>query len=247
MSYSQAQALSDDITKQLGLIDSQIISYNNFANTVAVNLSNMKAIEESIKLKEELNAILIQSSKIMRDKAKNHFEKIVTDALQFVTQDTAYKFVIEENMKRGKPSYEFYIESMVDGNISRQKPEDSCGGGFIDIISVTAKTAYLQIFSNPQIMDASLRLDEPGKMVSDLMSVKFAEYIKFLGKQFDKQVIMVTHNENLASIADATFIVEKNRNGISSVTNKTVLDTAINNLLVNIEEDYQEENENATE
>lgn len=247
MSYSQAQALSDDITKQLGLIDSQIISYNNFANTVAVNLSNMKAIEESIKLKEELNAILIQSSKIMRDKAKNHFEKIVTDALQFVTQDTAYKFVIEEDMKRGKPSYEFYIESMVDGNISRQKPEDSCGGGFIDIISVTAKTAYLQIFSNPQIMDASLRLDEPGKMVSDLMSVKFAEYIKFLGKQFDKQVIMVTHNENLASIADATFIVEKNRNGISSVTNKTVLDTAINNLLVNIEEDYQEENENATE
>ena len=73
-------------------------------------------------------------------------------------------------------------------------------------------------------------------MVSEQMSVKFAEYIKFLGKQFGLQIIMVTHNENISSIANDTFVVSKNRNGISVVSPFVNLTTStitedINNIL----------------
>lgn len=218
--------ISSTIMNELNSINTQIQTYNNL-ETQIVNLdSKIYTTELNIKMHEELSAILISSAKVMRDKAKAHFEKIVTDALQFVSQDSTCKFVIEESMVRGKPAYEFYIETIVNGEVCRKKPEDSCGGGFIDIISVTAKVAYLKIFNNPKIMNVCFQMDEPGKMVSEQMSVKFAEYIKFLGKQFGLQIIMVTHNENISVIADNTFTISKNRNGVSVVSTLINLSTS---------------------
>ena len=71
-------------------------------------------------------------------------------------------------------------------------------------------------------MNATLFYDEPGKMISEQMSVKFAEYIKFLGSYYNRQTIMVTHNDNLSSVADKTFLVRKDANGISTAIPMTV-------------------------
>lgn len=207
------------LTSEINRLQASISEYEMLESQKKNIISQIKTLEEDINYRQELNAILIRSASIMRDKAKNHFEKIVTDALQFVSQDNTCKFVIEESTMRGKPAYEFYIETIVNGEVCRKKPEDSCGGGFIDIISVTAKVAYLKIFNNPKINNLCFIMDEPGKMISEQMSTKFAEYIKFLGKQFGLQIIMITHNENISSIADETFIVNKNRNGISTISN----------------------------
>ena len=199
-------------------IEEQITQYNAIGLSIQNINQRIHVAEDRIKLETEMESIFRKASESLRQKAKVHFEKIVTDALQFVTQDINTKFVIEESIVRNKPAYEFYIETMVNGIVSKQKPEDACGGGFIDIISVTLKYAYLQIFNNPEIKNACLILDEPGKMISEQMSVKFAEYIKFLGKHFGKQTIMITHNENLSNIANKTFYVQKNRSGISNVS-----------------------------
>ena len=183
-----------------------------------IKLQTKKSAKEfEIELNDMSHLILNMASKQIRDVARQHFEKIVTDALQFVTQDTNYKFIIEDKTDAKKPSYEFYIESLVNGKVCRQKPEDACGGGFIDIISVTAKYAYREIFKDPEIMNAATLLDEPGKMVSELMSVKFAEFIRFLGKKFGKQTIMVTHKDTIANVADLTLYVRKDRQGVSKV------------------------------
>lgn len=235
MTYN-APDVTKMISNEINKLDAKIQEYNNLVSQVNMIIDNIDKIKKFIELHEELSAIFIDSAKIMRDKAKGHFEKIVTDALQFISQDNTYKFVIEESMVRGKPAYEFYIESIINGEVCRKKPEDSCGGGFIDIISVTAKVAYLKIFNNPKIMNVCFQMDEPGKMISEQMSVKFAEYIKFLGKQFGLQIIMVTHNENLAVMADDTFVVTKNKNGISVISPLVNLSTSnitqdINNIL----------------
>lgn len=190
------------------------------------------SVLNAIEIQEITSSILIQSSTAMRDTAKTHLEKIVTDALQFMTQDTSYKFIIEIDTSKSKPSAEFFIESITDGNLTKLKPEDSCGGGFIDVINVTLKVAYLVIFKEPKIMNATLLLDEPNKMVSEQMSIKFAEYIKFLGKQFGLRIIMITHNDNLSNVADETFVVMKNRSGISNVSNVVNLNSNdIDNIL----------------
>lgn len=172
---------------------------------------------------EKVIAILTQAATTSRDNARTHFEKIITDALQFVSQSKDYEFIIKELPNRAKASYEFYIKSTVNGVECIQKPEDANGGGFVDIISVAAKYAYLEIFNDPKIMSSTLLFDEPGKMISEQMSVKFAEYIKFLGNHYGRQTIMVTHNDNLSNVADKTFVVRKDRNGISTATEQTAI------------------------
>ena len=190
------------------------------------NLNNeIKFLQYKIKTMEDENialgkviTILTAAATASRDNARQHFEKIITDALQFISQSKDYEFMIKELTGRAKASYEFYIKSTVNGVECIQKPEDANGGGFVDIISVTAIYAYLEIFNDPKIMNATLFYDEPGKMISEQMSVKFAEYIKFLGSHYNRQTIMITHNDNLSSVADKTFLVRKDANGISTVS-----------------------------
>lgn len=197
---------------------------------IATIKSKAQALETMNQNLEKVIVILTQAATTSRDNARAHFEKIITDALQFVTQSKDYEFIIKELTGRAKASYEFYIKSTVNGIECIQKPEDANGGGFVDIISVAAKYAYREIFNDPKIMSDTLLYDEPGKMISEQMSVKFAEYIKFLGNHYGRQTIMITHNENLSNVADKTFVVRKDRNGISTATEQTALDISFDDM-----------------
>lgn len=117
-----------------------------------------------------------------------------------------------------KASYEFFIKTTINGEESLQSPKDANGGGFVDIISVAAKYAYLELFNDPKIQCGTVFLDEPGKMIDEQRSIKFAEYIKELGKNYNKQTIMITHNTSLKDIADQTYYVSQNANLISQVS-----------------------------
>ena len=220
MNLSEFQNNLKDMEKKL------IIATENKLNVE----NEIKALDQKMNIytneNEDLQrviAILTQTSSISRDNARAHFEKIVTDALQFVTQSTDYEFLIQEIPGRAKASYEFYIKSTVNGIECIQKPEDSNGGGFIDIISVACKYAYREIFNDPRIQCDTLLYDEPGKMISEKMSVKFAEYIKFLGSHYGRQTIMVTHNDSLANTGDLTYYVSKNNLGVSSVLDNSLI------------------------
>ena len=212
------------------------------------NLNNeIKFLQYKIKTMEDENialgkviTILTAAATASRDNARQHFEKIITDALQFISQSKDYEFMIKELTGRAKASYEFYIKSTVNGVECIQKPEDANGGGFVDIISVAAKYTYLEIFNDPKIMNATLFYDEPGKMISEQMSVKFAEYIKFLGSHYNRQTIMITHNDNLSSVADKTFLVRKDANGISTVSE---LNTIVSQIDFSDIDKMEEENE----
>ena len=195
---------------------------HNLNNEIKFLQYKIKTMEDENIALEKVITILTAAATASRDNARQHFEKIITDALQFISQSKDYEFMIKELTGRAKASYEFYIKSTVNGVECIQKPEDANGGGFVDIISVAAKYAYLEIFNDPKIMNATLFYDEPGKMISEQMSVKFAEYIKFLGSHYNRQTIMITHNDNLSSVADKTFLVRKDTNGISTAIPMTV-------------------------
>ena len=201
------------LSDNLLILKTQKTNIENDINSYSSKISNLE--DDNITFSKIIQ-IYTQASTISRDNARQHFEKIVTDALQFVTQSKDYEFVIEELQGRTKASYEFYIRSTVNGISCLQKPQDANGGGFVDIISIALKYAYLELFNDPKIRCSTLIYDEPGKMISENMSIKFAEYIKFLGKNYGKQTIMVPHNDNIANVADKTFMVAKNRNGIST-------------------------------
>ena len=76
------------------------------------SLQNKISAAESMNMSlEKVIAILTQAATTSRDNARTHFEKIITDALQFVSQSKDYEFVIKELTGRAKASYEFYTYS----------------------------------------------------------------------------------------------------------------------------------------
>ena len=216
-SYLSRKAVSDKIK-------SDIDNYTDQIN----KLTNENEILNKVIL------VLTESSNISRSKAKDHFEKIITEALQYVTQSKDYEFVIQENSERQKASYEFFIKTTVNGEESLQSPKDANGGGFVDIISVAAKYAYLELFNDPKIQCGTVILDEPGKMIDEQRSIKFAEYIKELGNTYNKQTIMVTHNVSLKDVADQTYYVSQNNNLISKVDK--IEDIPLENIEKSVEE-----------
>lgn len=220
MNLSEFQNNLKDMEKKLIIATENKINVENEIKALNQKIDTYTNENDDL---QRVIAILTQTSSISRDNARSHFEKIVTDALQFVTQSTDYEFLIQEIPGRAKASYEFYIKSTVNGIECIQKPEDSNGGGFIDIISVACKYAYREIFNDPRIQCDTLLYDEPGKMISEKMSVKFAEYIKFLGSHYDRQTIMVTHNDSLANTGDLTYYVSKNNLGVSSVLDNSLI------------------------
>lgn len=88
----------------------------------------------------------------------------------------------------------------------RTRPQDSRGGGIVDIVSIALRIAMIQLHNDPPI-NGPIILDEPGKHVSAAFSIKLAEFLKFISVQFNKQIIFVTHNEDLRAIADKTYTV----------------------------------------
>lgn len=201
---------------------------NKFKENVLLEEAKEKAIHQNIEeYSNKLNIIsneyeillktqelLNKTSSFSRENAKKHLENIVTMAINEVHDDNC-KFEIELSNQRGVPSAEFYVVQEIDGVISKQRPQDSCGGGFIDVISTALRFAYLKAFNTPKLNNAII-LDEPGSMVSESASIKFAEFIKKLSELFDKQTILITHNENIKAVADNSILIRK-INGESTI------------------------------
>lgn len=173
--------------------------------------NKIKADSELIKQKENEQAqlqmivsLFNKASTISRDQCKKTIEDIVTNALQYITERTNIRFIIELNDE--KISANCYVE--VDNGIEKSKQDifEDSAGGYRDIISFSLRIAYLILYNHPRL-NKVLLLDEPGRQISENASIKFAEFLKIINKTYGVQIIMVTHNNNLKSVADESIYV----------------------------------------
>lgn len=157
-------------------------------------------IDEDIN-KSNKSIIMLTDISLQAKKSVTKFlESIVTDALRYISEGQ-YSFEIDLDSTEKSSKCDFYVVEEIDGQKSRQKPQDACGGGFIDIISTTLRYAYISLYHNPELKGFII-LDEPGKMISSDMSIRFGEFVKKLGTDFNRQTIMITHNDNFMNVAD---------------------------------------------
>lgn len=198
----------------------QLDSYLNYAkNFISKELGKKEKIEEQLKYKieksEEINqeidllskvgTLLHKTSEYAREQAKVQVESLVTKCLQYVFE-TNIEFSVEIEEQRGKSAAEFYVVNNIDDIILKTKPELSRGGGIVDIVSLALRIAFLQTHK-PKIQ-GPLILDEPAKHVSDEYIYNVSEFLKQTSELFNRQIIMVTHNNHLAAIGASAYRVE---------------------------------------
>lgn len=161
-------------------------------------------IQKELELIEKVGVLLQSTSEFARNQAKIQTENLVTNCLQFIFENNI-EFEIEIEELYGKPNAEFYVITKTDDITIKTKPELARGGGVVDIISLALRIAFLEIHK-PQI-EGPLILDEPAKHVSEDYIFNVADFLKKAAEMFERQIIMVTHNDHLSSIGTTSYKV----------------------------------------
>ncbi|HYG59977.1 MAG TPA: hypothetical protein VD902_18075 [Symbiobacteriaceae bacterium] len=153
---------------------------------------------------EQVAVLLQQTSEHARKQAREQIEMLVTNTLRSVFGGD-YSFRIDLTEKAGRPEAEFYVVSKYGGETLETRPQDSRGGGVVDVVSLGLRIAMLETY-RPRL-DGALILDEPAKHVSEDFIQPTATFLKMVSDFFGRQVIMVTHNPHLAETAEVAYSV----------------------------------------
>lgn len=184
---------------------------------ICENLKKQRDSLEIVESKEKLlNGVVIllqKAADYSRNQATHQIEDIVTQSIAYIMQNSS-KFTVDLLEKRGLPIAEFYVESDYGDYSIKTKPELSRGGGVVDIVSLALRIAFLENH-RPKI-EGPLFLDEPGKHISNDYIFNMGEFLKECSRLFNRQIIMVTHDDYLTNICDKSSRVEI-RNGESTV------------------------------
>lgn len=182
----------------------------NIENEISSLKSELLRTKDYIELKRETEEFLRKMSKTLREETIKRLEEIITNALQHVLQeDISFKI----DMPSDKPEAYFSVINNYDGVVVQNEPEDSRGGGIIDTISVALRLALAELFQ----IKGPLILDEPAKQLSEEYIDNFASFLRLISSEFNRQIIMITHNTTLSECGDIIYNVDK-KNGISVVT-----------------------------
>jgi len=171
-------------------------------------------LRENSEILEQVRILLQQTSEFAREQARQQVEWLVTSALQAIF-GPELEFKIELNEVRGRPEAEFYVVSKYGGIEVKVKPQDARGGGIIDTISLALRFAIIHLFQPP--IGGPIILDEPAKHVSEEYIANVAQFLKNISTYFNRQVIMVTHNNYLSEMGDTSYRIEL-KDGQSQIT-----------------------------
>ncbi|WP_422486781.1 ATPase [Gudongella sp. DL1XJH-153] len=174
--------------------------------------NELTTIIEELDLLEQVMILFQKTSEYARNQAKYQIENLVTKCLQYIFE-TNIEFKIEIEELRNKANAEFYVINDTPDFFLKTKPEQSRGGGIVDIVSLALRISFMQ--THKPTIEGPLILDEPAKHVSEDYIYNVGDFLRQSSEMFNRQIIMVTHNSHLASLSENTHRVELS--GTSSV------------------------------
>ena len=91
---------------------------------------------------------------------------------------------------------------------------DARGGGVVDIVSLALRISFIMLYENN--LANIIVLDEPCKHVSEDYIHNVANFINEISEEYNKQIIMISHNAHLSAIGDINYRIT-NRNNTSEI------------------------------
>lgn len=151
-------------------------------------------------------ALTLQSLAInQRSKAKQRLEELGTKALNY-SMGANYEMIIDIDNTRKRPQATVGLLNTKTGQIT--DPLKANGGGVVDIISIALGIVTLHSCTDP-IIDGPIILDEPFKMLSKEYIPVLSDFLVNISKDFERQIIMITHNNYLTECCDSIIVIEK--------------------------------------
>ena len=176
--------------------------------TIRISEMILKTLQDRRKNIEKAQVLIQITAKETQEKLKFHIQDIVNTALDTCFPGE-YDFIVDFQLKRGRTEAELYL--LKEGE--RIDPMDASGGGVVDIIAFALRLAAWSLSRTDNV----IILDEPFKFLSVNLRPLAGEILKKLSEKLKIQMIMVTHDEEMVSIADKVFRVVQKK-GRSIVT-----------------------------
>ena len=171
------------------------------------NKVKLELLEKRDQLLGDVNKLLQQCNVTSRDYVKEEVEKLTTQALQSIFEDPKLSFTINFVSKRNQIEAEFLLSR---GQGSNDDILYAYGGGVVDVVSISLRIILSQLLQ----LKGPLILDEPGKNISAQFIENFGRFLDEVSRAFNRQIILVTHNERLAAFATNRITVTQT-NGVS--------------------------------
>lgn len=171
--------------------------------------------KNDIALWQQVQVLFSKVSEFARAQLKEKIQSTVTAALQAVFERDDIAFEIEMRTVNNQPAASWTISSIYGDSEIKAEPESAHGGGYVDIVSLALRLSLLEL-ARPKPQGPIL-LDEPAKMVSREYLPNLAQFLKQYAEKTGRQILMITHAEPLAEVADVSYRVNQ-ENGVSEVT-----------------------------
>lgn len=206
-----------DLNKDLALLKEHFYREETKKNILEEKKKSLDDSLEKIKKEtdtlEKLTILFQKTSRYARNQGKIQIESLTTRSLKYIFKRD-YDFQIEISEKRNTSSADFFVLEETDNGLVKTKPEISKGGGIVDIVSLALRMAFLENY-RPKV-EGPLILDEPAKHVSEEYIFDIGDFLLQFSQQMNRQIIMITHNNHLASLAKTSYKVSQ-EDGISHV------------------------------
>ena len=175
----------------------------------------LQQARQDVALWRDVQTLFSKVSEFARAQLKARIEETVSAALQAVFERDDMRFEIEIKTSDGQPAASWQVVSMYGDTSVAGDPESSRGGGVSDVVSLALRLALLEL-SRPRV-EGPVLLDEVGKHISAQYAPNVAQFLKQYAQKTGRQIILVTHVNALAEVADVSYRVSQ-ENGVSEVT-----------------------------
>jgi len=172
-------------------------------------VSEKEEIEGNISHIQEAQMIIQTVAQKTQQELQYKLSELCSLAMAAVFEDP-YELKVDFVIKRGKTECNLFFERGGE----RFEPMFDSGGGALDIASIALRMAIWAI-SIPRPRNV-LIIDEPFKHLDAQNIDPAGIMLKEISKKLGIQIIMISHSENLISVADKVFRVKK-ENGVSCV------------------------------
>jgi ABC-type iron transport system FetAB ATPase subunit len=222
-------------------IHSELMQQKGVADMLNQNIATLqlkyKEITDRQKLLEEVHTLLSTLVLGTERGIMEYLSPIVTEALHYVFEQDL-RFCIEFVTRRNQIEVDFFIlrskededkfhmyleepvkyERQLQDLVKEHKDINFMYGGAINqVIALVLRLVMAEFLK----IQGPIFLDEPSSAVGDVYTERLGKLLASLSERFNRQIVLITHSEKLASFAEKQYLVyrESNVSKIRELTN----------------------------
>ena len=179
-----------ELETNLNALASKLSSLSGQVSLLDAQITQSEQKIERLDRKKEIYhksvELLTAVEKSTQDALKKGFEEIVTYALQYILNNSEYRFNLEFGRRGNLQEIDFTL--VTPDCKDPHDPMESSGGGVLDILSLALRVSLIEL-TKPRI-EGFICLDEPFKHLSSNHLESARKFIQAINRRINRQIIM---------------------------------------------------------